>query len=521
MSVTKPLQTVVLYNVPTLPKEHADYDSETGVLESVRAISTALGTAGHAVTDAAIGNSASSLAQRLEALRPDVIVNLCESFAGDSAGEPHIAALLDMLCIPYTGSPSDCLAITHNKVQTKRLLSGSGIATPEFIEVRRGEVPAESIVRPWLQAGPLIIKPAAEDASLGIGCDSVVTDWPALLKQVATIHECYGHALVERYIAGREFNVGIIELPDLQVLPLAEIVFSVSSELPWPIVTYQGKWSPTSNECLATPVRCPAMVETELEARIRQAATAAYRFTGCHDYARIDLRVDAAGNVFVLEVNANPDVGPNAGLARMLRAAGIEYDDFARRLIETAVNRSAKAEDVLATPRLAACRQAGVKLSPASIRRLAATDRQSLIEITRSTAVFRPDEIAIADEVLRDAQSDGPMGHYQVLVAELDGRIVGWSCHGLVPLTDATFDLYWIVVDPTVQGRGVGRQLLAEVERQVKTIGGSWLLAETSSIAAYKPTHNFYERCGYRIVSQIDDFYRAGDGKLTFGKRFD
>jgi ribosomal protein S18 acetylase RimI-like enzyme len=156
-----------------------------------------------------------------------------------------------------------------------------------------------------------------------------------------------------------------------------------------------------------------------------------------------------------------------------------------------------------------------------TIRPLQPADHTALVEMTRSTAVFRPDEIEIADEVLRDANRDGPTGHYQVLVAELEGRRIGWSCHGRVPLTDATFDLYWIVVDPCVQGRGIGRQLLSEAERQTRAAGGRWLLAETSSTADYEATRNFYLRCGCEIVSQIDDFYRAGDGKMTFGKRLD
>jgi ribosomal protein S18 acetylase RimI-like enzyme len=108
-----------------------------------------------------------------------------------------------------------------------------------------------------------------------------------------------------------------------------------------------------------------------------------------------------------------------------------------------------------------------------------------------------------------------------VLVAELEGDAVGWSCHGRVPLTDATFDLYWIAVAPRVQGQGIGRTLLNEVEQTVQSKHGRWLLAETSSTTAYKPTRDFYQRCGYRMLNEIADFYRTGDGKITFGKRLD
>jgi ribosomal protein S18 acetylase RimI-like enzyme len=211
----------------------------------------------------------------------------------------------------------------------------------------------------------------------------------------------------------------------------------------------------------------------------------------------------------------------------MLQSAGIEYSEFACQLVETAMlrtwsdNKNRNAELSISTQRSAESAKAITAETSVAIRPLEPADHASLVEMTRSTAVFRPDEIDIADEVLRDANRDGLTGHYQVLVAELAGQLVGWSCHGRVPLTDAAFDLYWIVVDPSVQGRGIGRQLLSEAEQHVQAAGGRWLLAETSSTPAYEATRNFYLRCSYQIVSQIDDFYRAGDGKVTFGKRLD
>jgi len=97
--------------------------------------------------------------------------------------------------------------------------------------------------------------------------------------------------LVERYIAGREFNVGIVQLPEFHVLPLAEIEFRASSEMKWPILTYSGKWSSGSADDRATPVRCPANVEPKMARQIVTAATEVYYLTGCRDYARVDLRV--------------------------------------------------------------------------------------------------------------------------------------------------------------------------------------------------------------------------------------
>jgi D-alanine-D-alanine ligase len=509
------LRIALVYNAPVLSPTDRDYASEAGVLESVAALKSALTQAGHEVVELAAGAKIVRLMERLESLRPDVVVNLCESWGGNSANEPHVAALLEILRLPYTGSPPECLGLARDKVRTKRLLAGAGIATAEFIEILPDEPPPETPLRHWLEAGPVFIKPASEDASLGVSFASVTSDWPALERQVAEIHKKYGAALAERYIAGREFNVGILESPEPRVLPLAEIEFRTGLDLPWPILTYAGKWSPNSTDDLATPVRCPAIVEPDLARSLEQTALSAYRLTGCRDYARIDLRVDPQGQVYVLEVNANPDIGPHAGLARMLRAHGTNYEQFASQLVENAYRRRIGSEDS-AIPK-----PSFQTASDVEIRSLQADDVPILLEFTRASGFFRADEIEVAEELLQESLFDGPAGHYQVLVAVQAQRPVGWSCHGCVPLTDATYDLYWIVVAPNSQRSGVGRRLLSAVERAVHEKTGRWLLAETSSTEKYDSTREFYLRCGYHVLSQIDDFYRPGDGRVIFGKRLD
>jgi D-alanine-D-alanine ligase len=304
-----------------------------------------------------------------------VIVNLCEGFGGHTAGEAHLAGLLELLGVPYTGSPPECLALVHDKARTKWLLSGAGLPTAPFVRVQPGEPLPEQPLATWLERGPLFVKPAAEDASLGIGSDSVVVDWTALARQAQRISTQYGPVLIEPFIDGREFNVGVMALqkgelqkgvrnrsacesdgtaamsdhktvpdtfcPPSECLPLAEIEFRTGPGLRWPIVTYEGKWSVESRAYVGTPVCCPATVAPALADSIRSAALAAFRVTGCRDYARVDLRVDHSGNIFILEVNANPDVGPNAGFNGALLAAGIAYAEFVERLVATASARGA------------------------------------------------------------------------------------------------------------------------------------------------------------------------------------
>jgi D-alanine-D-alanine ligase len=334
------VRITILYNRPALPPDDPEYEQQAGVLESVEAFHDALVAAGHTVDEFGLADSLSELIGYASRNRPDTIVNFCEEFGGTTAGEIHVAALLEALRIPYTGSPPECLALSRDKARTKWLLAGAGLSTAPFVRVERNGALPERQLSEWLAEAPLFVKPASEDASLGVDHDSVVSDWPALRRQISATTERFGAALVERYIDGREFNIGVIALPDLEALPLAEIEFQTGSgTLRWPIVTYQGKWDIEGIEDRATPTRCPANVDTALAIAIRSAAIGAFQLLGCRDYARVDLRVDHDGSVFILEVNANPDAGPRAGFAKALRAAGIEYGQFAERLVQTAAAR--------------------------------------------------------------------------------------------------------------------------------------------------------------------------------------
>jgi D-alanine-D-alanine ligase len=333
------MRILILYNAPLLDPDHPDYAQEAGVLESVEAVAAALAPKGHVIDRLGLANDVEPLVRMAHgSSRPDVVVNFCEGFAGSPALEPHAAGLLDLLEMPYTGSPAAALALARDKARTKLLLQGAGLPTPAFEVVEVGRQATEQIVR-RLDGGPLFVKPAAEDASLGIGPESVVSTAGALAAKVVDIHRRYGAALVERFIDGREFNTSVMALPEPQVLPLAEVNFQRGASGGWGIVTYDAKWTTQSAAWTGTPVTCPAEVDEAPAARLREASLDAYHIVGCRNYARVDLRVDAAGDPFILEINANPDLAPTAGFARSLAAAGISYADFCERLVATAFER--------------------------------------------------------------------------------------------------------------------------------------------------------------------------------------
>jgi len=155
-----------------------------------------------------------------------------------------------------------------------------------------------------------------------------------------------------------------------------------------------------------------------------------------------------------------------------------------------------------------------------AIRPLEARDRPEVERIVSGVAVFSPGEVEIALELIDEWLDEGETSGYLTYVLEENdpGMVRGYVCFGPTPLTESTWDLYWVAVDPAAQGKGYGQKLLAFAESEMRRRDGRLLLIETASHEAYGATVRFYERAGYELVSRIRDFYRAGDDKLTFAK---
>jgi ribosomal protein S18 acetylase RimI-like enzyme len=160
-------------------------------------------------------------------------------------------------------------------------------------------------------------------------------------------------------------------------------------------------------------------------------------------------------------------------------------------------------------------------MSDITLRNLRAADRSAIERILRDVGVFREAEVAIGLELVDETLHPGPSTDYQWSIAKRDGQVVGFACFGPVPLTEGTFDLYWIAVSRDAQGSEVAAMLDDRVTAAVRAEGARWLLAETSSTSEYARAHRFYARQGYDLLSQIADFYRPGDDRLTYGKRLD
>jgi ribosomal protein S18 acetylase RimI-like enzyme len=145
-------------------------------------------------------------------------------------------------------------------------------------------------------------------------------------------------------------------------------------------------------------------------------------------------------------------------------------------------------------------------------------DRASLEQILRSCKFFREDEIAVALELIDDRLQKGKASEYEFLIAFSGDRVVGYCCYGRIPCSVHSYDIYWIVVDPTIHRAGIGRKLVAAAEERIRKLGGKRVYVDTSSRPEYTPTHHFYSSCGYRVDATLRDFYAPGDNKVVFCK---
>lgn len=312
---------VILYG--ELPQNANKDDMDT--LAQVKAISEALRDAGYSVTPVMLSLNLQAAKDRLREIQPDLVFNLVESVAGHGRLIYLGTALLDALKIPYTGVHTDAMFITSNKLLAKQRFQAANIPTPLWFtreQLRSGaQIPPERY----------IMKSVWEHASIGLSEASIRQTnqadelWQALEQQQA---ELGGEGFAETYIDGREFNLSLLADSDgtPTVLPIAEIVFQGYDNGKAKIVDYLAKWEESSFEYVNTVRAFDTLAEDDpLNRRLQIIALDCWYAFGLRGYARVDFRVSDAGEPFVLEVNANPCLSPDAGFAAAAARAGITY----------------------------------------------------------------------------------------------------------------------------------------------------------------------------------------------------
>jgi len=336
---------LICYNEPFsfyenyLGKENTDNAkidlSETEFKNNLEIISALLSNHFSSVETFGFTSDINRAINKIELYSPDVIFNFVESIEGNSKYEIYATGLFDLFGIKYTGNNPLCLANCLFKERTKQLLKFKNIDTPDYLVITKR---TKLIETEFKLNFPAILKLASEDASIGISENSVVNNFYELKKQVNYLQRNFGTDIIaEEFIKGRELNIAV--LSD-KLLPISEISFSgLPEEFP-AIVTYEAKWSPDSIYFKYSNPICPAELEPEIQAEIYRVAFNAYTTLGCRDYARVDIRLSEKNVPYVIEVNPNPDISPDAGFVRAANAAGISYENLLLKISECAFNRN-------------------------------------------------------------------------------------------------------------------------------------------------------------------------------------
>ncbi|HXD48086.1 MAG TPA: ATP-grasp domain-containing protein [Gemmatimonadaceae bacterium] len=305
-------------------------------------LDAALAANGHAVKRIVVDGRVEDLARELRGADADLVFNIAESFGGKSSLESNVAALLNLVGCRYTGSSPAGLMLAGDKTLTKKVLGFHGIRTPEFATLYRGAVDWAGDLK-----FPVIVKPPQEDASLGITSASVVHELKDLFDRIDALQtEFQQPVLVEQYIEGREFYVGVLGNANAEALPVIELDFSGFPAGRPRIASWEAKWGDDGEgsgaEFAGTRSIFPEHLDAELGERMQRVAVEAFQALRLRDYARIDLRASASGELYVIEVNPNCYLERESEFARAVTRSGIGYDDLVGRLVDLASARYAR-----------------------------------------------------------------------------------------------------------------------------------------------------------------------------------
>lgn len=335
-------RVAILYDRPDGPKTTPDHRD---ALIQAEAVAGALRELGYDPYDLTVSVDSEALLRSLKSRPPRFAFNLTESVEGHGSLIHLVPGFLDVLGIPYTGSGTDAIYTTSNKLLAKRMLRGAGIPTPDFFSM------ADLRSTGGRLRGTFIIKSVWEHASIGIGEDSVVS----VMQGAQLLHEMQrrrrtlgGYCFAETYIEGREFNLSLLDARDgPEVLPPAEIRFDDYPSGKRHMVCYRAKWDEGSFEYHHTPRNFRfSSDDVPLLEHLKQLALECWRLFDLRGYARVDFRVDKEGRPWILEINSNPCLSPDAGFAAAAERAGITFSQTITRILRAMNEDGSRAPDL-------------------------------------------------------------------------------------------------------------------------------------------------------------------------------
>ncbi|HNT26284.1 MAG TPA: hypothetical protein PKM21_18090 [Anaerolineales bacterium] len=320
----------------TLDSRPVDTMAESDTEETINNLKAAIESGGHSVE---LLEADENIFEQLKKAQPEIVFNIAEGLRGESR-ESHIPVVCEMLDIHYTGSGPLTLALCLNKARTKEILLHYNISTPKFQVLQRVDQP----LNPDLHY-PLIVKLLQEGSSMGVSEKSIVSDAAALKEQISFLFNTYHEPLlVEEFIEGREFTVGVMGNAKPRVLPITELVFSKprgiviftpDAEM---IERYPQLWKDGIPQPMHRSV-CPAEVPPELKTAIEKTAVEAYRALGCRDWCRMEMRLAADGKLYVLELNPIAGIDASYWLPRAAMIGGQTYAEFVNEILDHALAR--------------------------------------------------------------------------------------------------------------------------------------------------------------------------------------
>jgi D-alanine-D-alanine ligase len=316
------------YLIP--PEDTSGHDLATVEWKTEFDVISTLRDLGHEVRVLGIKDDLSVIRQAMEDWKPHIAFNLLENLHEVAVFDQNVVSYLELLRIPYTGCNSRGLMLSRDKALTKMLLTYHRIPVAESVVFRVGR----AIHRPKRLSYPLIVKSLTQDASIGISQASVVEDDASLKERVRFIHRSVGtDAIVERYIDGRELYVGIMGNLRLRVFPVWELKFTKMPGELRRIATERVKWSAKYQEKHGITTGPASDLAEGLAEQVQRLCRRVYRTLELSGYARIDLRLDSEGRVYVLEANANPQLAYGEDFAESAEAAGIQYDTLLQEIV--------------------------------------------------------------------------------------------------------------------------------------------------------------------------------------------
>lgn len=331
LATTKPRKKILILFYQEYPRGRPSRD------EVVDQIKKALLDLNYSVVLLPINRSIEKITNGITQEKPDLVFNLCETFRDNDKFDFNVAALLEMLHTPFTGSGSSSLFLSGNKEIGKKMFSYHNLPYPKFFVVSVGTAPEI----PKNMSFPLFVKPNHEDASIGIDDQSVAPNEEKLQAKIKEIHTIIkDDAMVEEYIEGREFFVSILGHNLLHALPVIELAFSN-----WPpdkpkIYTYNAKIETASEEFKNTTMVVPEDLAPEIAVKMQDIAMKVFRALDATDYARVDLRLDKENKIYVLEANLNPYLAKKSETAFAAQLSGLGYEQLIGKIVELALARA-------------------------------------------------------------------------------------------------------------------------------------------------------------------------------------